>query len=35
MSLNEVNPLTDHRSQTSILAANLIFQFSVAAVQSR
>lgn len=35
MSLNEVNPMTDHRSQTSILAANLIFQFAVAAVQSR
>lgn len=31
--LNEVNPMTDSRSQTSILAANLIFQFAVAAVQ--
>ena len=27
---NEVNPLTDARSQTSILAANLIFQVAVA-----
>ncbi len=31
--LNEVNPMTDSRSQTSILAANLIFHFAVAAVQ--
>jgi len=31
-ALNEVNPLTDHKAQTSILAANLIFQFAVAAV---
>jgi len=31
LALNEVNPMTDHRSQTSILAANLIFQFAVAA----
>lgn len=31
--LNEVNPMTDSRSQTSILAANLVFQFAVAAVQ--
>lgn len=31
LTLNEVNPMTDHRSQTSILAANLIFQFAVAA----
>ena len=31
--LNEVNPMTDSRSQTSILAANLIFQFAVSAVQ--
>jgi formiminoglutamase/agmatinase len=30
--LNELNPMTDHRAQTSILAANLIFQFAVAAV---
>ena len=30
-ALNEVNPMTDHRAQTSILAANLIFQFAVAA----
>lgn len=32
LALNEVNPLTDYRAQTSILAANLIFQFAVAAV---
>lgn len=32
-ALNEVNPLTDYRGETSILAANLIFQFAVAAVQ--
>lgn len=32
MALNEVNPMTDHRSQTSILAANLVFQFAVAAL---
>jgi formiminoglutamase/agmatinase len=31
-ALNEVNPMTDHRIQTSLLAANLIFQFAVAAV---
>ena len=31
LALNEVNPMTDHRSQTSILAANLIFHFAVAA----
>jgi len=31
-ALNEVNPLTDHKAQTSIFAANLIFQFAVAAV---
>ena len=31
LALNEVNPMTDHRSQTSIVAANLIFQFAVAA----
>jgi len=30
-ALNEVNPMTDHRSQTTILAANLVFQFAVAA----
>jgi formiminoglutamase/agmatinase len=30
-ALNEVNPLTDHGPQTGILAANLIFQFAVAA----
>jgi formiminoglutamase/agmatinase len=30
-ALNEVNPMTDLRAQTSILAANLIFQFAVAA----
>ena len=29
-SFNEVNPMTDSRSQTSILAANLIFQVAVA-----
>lgn len=29
--LNEVNPMTDHGPQTGILAANLIFQFAVAA----
>jgi formiminoglutamase/agmatinase len=34
LCLNEVNPMTDHRSQTSILAANLIFQFVVAASQA-
>jgi len=32
-ALNEVNPLTDHRAQTSIVAANLLFHFTVAAVQ--
>jgi agmatinase len=32
-ALNEVNPMTDHRTQTSILAANLVFQFAVAALQ--
>jgi formiminoglutamase/agmatinase len=32
LALNEVNPMTDHRAQTSILAANLVFQFAVAAV---
>lgn len=31
--INEVNPLTDARVQTSLLAANLVFQFTVAAVQ--
>jgi formiminoglutamase/agmatinase len=31
--LDEVNPLTDHRSQSSLVAANLLFQFAVAAVQ--
>jgi formiminoglutamase/agmatinase len=30
-ALNEVNPLTDRGPQTGILAANLIFQFAVAA----
>lgn len=30
-ALNEVNPMTDQRAQTSILAANLVFQFAVAA----
>lgn len=33
LALNEVNPMTDHREQTSILAANLVFQFVVAAGQ--
>jgi formiminoglutamase/agmatinase len=33
-ALNEVNPMTDARAQTSILAANLVFQFAVSAVQS-
>lgn len=32
LALNEVNPMTDQRGQTSILAANLIFQFAVAAL---
>lgn len=31
--VNEVNPMTDNGQQTSILAANLIFQFVVAASQ--
>lgn len=31
MALNEVNPMTDSGSKTSILAANLLFQFVVAA----
>ena len=30
-ALNQVNPMTDHRAQTAILAANLVFQFAVAA----
>jgi arginase family enzyme len=30
-ALNEVNPMTDRGAQTSILAANLVFQFAVAA----
>jgi formiminoglutamase/agmatinase len=30
-ALNEVNPMTDQGSQTTILAANLVFQFVVAA----
>jgi len=29
--LNEVNPLTDAGPKTTILAANLVFQFAVAA----
>jgi formiminoglutamase/agmatinase len=33
LALNEVNPMTDQRAQTSILAANLVFQFAVAAAQ--
>jgi arginase family enzyme len=32
-ALNELNPMTDSRAQSSILAANLIFQFAVAAAQ--
>lgn len=31
-ALTEVNPLTDYKAGTSILAANVIFQFAVAAV---
>lgn len=31
LALNEVNPMTDSGSQTTILAANLVFQFVVAA----
>jgi formiminoglutamase/agmatinase len=34
-ALNELNPMTDARSQSSILAANVLFQFAVAAVQPR
>ncbi len=34
-ALNEVNPMTDHRAQTTILAANLVFQFAVAAAGRR
>jgi arginase family enzyme len=34
LCLNEVNPMTDRGSQTTILAANLIFQFVVAASQA-
>ncbi len=30
-ALNEVNPMTDAGQQTTILAANLVFQFVVAA----
>lgn len=33
MCLNEVNPMTDSGTRTSILAANLVFHFAVAAVQ--
>ena len=33
LCLNEVNPMTDAGPQTSILAANLLFQFCVAAVE--
>ena len=32
-ALNELNPMTDSRAQSSILAANLVFQFAVAAAQ--
>ena len=31
LALNEVNPMTDTGAQTTILAANLLFQFVVAA----
>jgi arginase family enzyme len=31
LCLNEVNPMTDHREQTAIVAANLLYQFVVAA----
>jgi agmatinase len=33
-ALNELNPMTDARAQSSILAANVVFQFAVAAAQS-
>jgi arginase family enzyme len=33
-ALSELNPMTDSRAQSSILAANVIFQFAVAAVQN-
>ncbi len=33
IALNEVNPMTDQGAQTSILAANLLFQFVVAAAR--
>src|SRR5262245_47484425 len=32
-ALNELNPMTDHQAQSSILAANVVFQFAVAAAQ--
>jgi agmatinase len=32
-ALNELNPMTDSRAQSSILAANVVFQFAVAAAQ--
>jgi formiminoglutamase/agmatinase len=32
-ALTELNPMTDHQAQSSILAANLIFQFAVSAAQ--
>jgi formiminoglutamase/agmatinase len=32
-ALNELNPMTDQRAQSSILAANVVFQFAVAAAQ--
>jgi hypothetical protein len=32
-ALNEVNPMTDQGEQTGILAANVVFQFAVAATQ--
>ena len=32
-ALNEVNPLTDAGPKTTILAANLVFQFAVAAAR--
>ena len=32
-ALNELNPMTDTRAPSSILTANLVFQFAVAAAQ--
>lgn len=33
VALNELNPMTDTRAQSSILAANLVFQFADSAAQ--